>query len=213
MSQTWTANCYVISNNGQADLAIFETNFATLRSMFSGAGEPASPEIGQPWFDTTDNIMKIRNADDDGWLGIMYGTSATKIWIFENVARNGWAIDSGVTDRVCALKGGAGSYNANGGTTAGSWTQTGHSLTEAEMPAHTHGSAGSHTHNVPIESQSGSAATIKRVTPGYRYAQSGRILSDGAHTHGNTGLSGDAHTHADTFRPLASVGTLQYPDV
>jgi microcystin-dependent protein len=58
------------------------------------------------------------------------------------------AIDSAVTDCVTALKGGSNAYNANGGMLAGTWTQPGYTLTTADIPAHTHGNAGSHTHDV-----------------------------------------------------------------
>lgn len=47
--------------------------------------------------------------------------SGRKVYLYENTAPTGWSIVS-VTDRVLAVKGGTGSYNVNGGNTAGSWS-------------------------------------------------------------------------------------------
>lgn len=93
-------------------------------------------------------------------------TAGRKLWLYEDTAPTGWSIVSGTGDGLIAVKGGAAAYNTSGGTALqGTWTQpnhlhtTGdHTLTEAELPAHDHGSSGAHTHT-------------------------GTTASDGAHTH------------------------------
>lgn len=212
MAQNFTADSFGAANQGQSDLQVMENNFEVLRSNFSGASAPSTIVEGTPWFDTAQNILKIRNAADDGWLGVMYGTSSTKVWIYENVARNGWAIDTAVYDCVLALKGGSQAYNANGGTLAGTWTQPNHTLTEAELPPHTHSAPGTHTHNDSVATGSGGSDTAARLTNAWSTPSSVVTSSDGTHTHDSFG-GGGAHYHGDTYRPRASLGTLQYPDV
>jgi hypothetical protein len=60
--------------------------------------------------------------------GVIPGTlpSGTKMWFYQNTAPTGWTVDSTPADALLAVKGGTAAYNANGGTQAGTWTQTGH---------------------------------------------------------------------------------------
>ncbi len=153
--------------------------------------EPSDPDPGDLWFNTANNILQVRNAADDGWLGVMYGDSNNKIWMYSNTASDGWAIDAGVTDVVLALKGGSDAYNANGGTEGGTWVQ----------PDHAHG-VGAHTHSV------GSISAIE-WGPGDVVGS----LHGGppANTGGGTGNT-DGDATAATYRPDAAIGTLQYPN-
>ncbi len=208
MAQTYTINCYVSTHGGQSDLAIMETNFESLRSTFSGAGAPANAVAGMMWFDTAQNLLKVRNDANDAWLGVLTGTTSLKVLIYRNTAEDGWAIDSGVTDRVVAVKGGA-TYTT-GGATAGSWS-------------HTH--AAGHRHKwyennaVGVTDQShdsdGNAQGISGTpkTAGF-YAM--RATNGGI----SNALSADQYTDNGseipantTFRPAAVVVTLQYPDI
>ena len=40
----------------------------TLNTLASGASAPASPEAGQLWHDTTNNLLKIRSLDNTTWI-------------------------------------------------------------------------------------------------------------------------------------------------
>lgn len=60
-----------------------------------------------------------------GSLNVSSGSvpSGTKMWIYANTAPSGWTYDSGITDRVIAVKNSAASgYNSTGGTEVGSWS-------------------------------------------------------------------------------------------
>jgi len=42
-----------------------------LGSTSSGASAPSSPFANQLWYDTTNNILKIRNEDNDAWISLL----------------------------------------------------------------------------------------------------------------------------------------------
>jgi len=131
--------------------------------------------------------------------------AGTKVWFYADSAPDGWTIDATVADALLALKGGSQAYNVDGGNLAGTWTQPGHTLTEAEIPTHDHGEAGAHTHTI---------ACASSFEEGYLSGtwvmseQSGTAgASAGAHTHTSVG-SGSAHNHGTAYRPLARVGLI-----
>lgn len=70
MSQTFTDDCYDSIHTGTTDLQAFEDNFAALKSTFSGATEPANAVAGMWWFDTTANILKLRNEANNAWQSV-----------------------------------------------------------------------------------------------------------------------------------------------
>jgi hypothetical protein len=51
-----------------------DTNLAldTLNTLSSGASAPGSPEAGQLWHDTTNNILKLRSLDNTNWIPLFY---------------------------------------------------------------------------------------------------------------------------------------------
>jgi len=215
MSQTFTDDCFAASHEAQTDMANIENNFAALKSAFSGTSQPSNVVPGMRWFDTTKKLLKLRNQADSGWLGLMNGDANTKIWIYANAAADGWVVDSSVTDRVLAIKGGSNAYNVSGGVVAGTWTQPSHALIEAELPAHSHVIGNdSHTHTFTRYSHieyGGTAGAASEATG----SSAGTVTTDsGSHNHtcGNTG-SGSSHNHGTTHRPAAAVGTLQYLDL
>lgn len=225
MAQTWTDNTYQVDHVGATDLQNIENNFGTLKSLFSGAGSPAGAVAGMPWFDTTDKILKIRNQANSAWLGVMYGNSATPIWMYVDAAPDGWAVSGALTDMVLAIKGGSQAYNVAGGNSGGTWTQPSHTLTIAELAAHTHGgNTGyyntSHSHSfsgaTPKYGSSGTDGSYgSRLGGGSRSSTSSvGINSNGAnhrHTIPSQG-SDSAHNHGTTYRPAAAVGILVAPD-
>src|SRR5580698_743455 len=44
----------------------------TLNTLSSGASAPGSPEAGQLWHDTTNNILKLRSLDNTNWIPLFY---------------------------------------------------------------------------------------------------------------------------------------------
>jgi len=211
MSQIFTDNCFAGSHEAQTDLQNMENNFAALKSMFSGATTPANTVAGMPWFDTTKKVLRVRNTADSAWYGLMHGDTSQKMWVYRNAAMDGWAVDSGVTDTVLALKGGT-TYTA-GAATAGTWTISG--ITNANESAHTHQLyAHDHTAATGVASVGG---TPESVFEAYS------VTGVNTHTHSislqpsaNT-TGGVAHTHVAsqdaTWRVSAAVGTLQYMDL
>lgn len=142
MSQDWSTNVVDWSGvTAQATMNNIELMLATLRSNFSGSSAPANLVAGNLFYntDTGHEGLRARNAASDAWLAVLLGDASQKLWVYRNDACEGWDIDATVTDRVLAVKGGSNAYNANGGTTAGTWTQ----------PNHTH-AAGAHTHSVQV---------------------------------------------------------------
>jgi len=229
MSQTYTANCYQSDHVAVTDMANIEANFATLRSTNSGAAAPSNTEAGLQWWDTVNNRLKIRNDANSAWLGILQGDASFKIWVYRNDTCDGWTIDATVTDRVIALKGAGGLYNANGGTNAGE--------TWANLKAHTHtGPSHSHSHNHQVYNASdndtygqyynsgGSAtnisywnwgdenhlAVVTGTVTSVKGVSADRYSAIDA-TAAGTGATG-AQSTADV-RPQAALGTLQYPDL
>jgi len=70
MSQTYTDNVYATDHAVQTDMQNVENNFAALKSAFSGATTPANTVAGMWWFDTTANILKLRNEANNAWLSV-----------------------------------------------------------------------------------------------------------------------------------------------
>ena len=70
MSQTYVDDCYGSAHTATTDLQAFEDNFAALKSAFSGATEPANTVAGMWWFDTTANILKLRNEANNAWQSV-----------------------------------------------------------------------------------------------------------------------------------------------
>ena len=70
MAQNFTDDCFDASHVGQTDLGNMENNFACLKSSFSGTSVPSNPVAGMLWYDTTNNLLKLRNAANNAWLEI-----------------------------------------------------------------------------------------------------------------------------------------------
>ena len=200
MSQTYTTDCFAGAHVAQTDLANMEANFAALKSMFSGASAPSNTLAGCPWFDTTKKVMKQRNNADSAWLGLMHGDVSQKLWVYRNAAMDGWAIDSGVSDVVLALKGGS-TYTA-GAATAGSWTISGLTVNP-------------HIHYLNQISPGFDAVSSRVVTDGTSIYVQGSSVAGGFYSITRVTDNGSSNTIAGdaSHRPLAAVGTLQYLDL
>jgi len=69
-AQTYTDNVYDPSIVASTSLQAMEDNFAALKSCFSGSSSPANPVAGMWWYDTTANILKLRNEANSAWLDV-----------------------------------------------------------------------------------------------------------------------------------------------
>ena len=69
-AQTYVDDCYDSTHTATTDLAAMENNFAALKSAFSGATEPVNTVAGMWWFDTTANILKLRNEANNAWQSV-----------------------------------------------------------------------------------------------------------------------------------------------
>ena len=223
MAQTFTDNCFIAAGVAQTDMQNIETNFAAIKSSFSGTSSPADAVGGMLWHDST--ARKVRNYANSAWLISLLGDASQKMWVYRNDTCEGWVVDSSVTDRVLAFKGGSNAYNVNGGNPGGTWTQTSHT--------HPAGSilTAAHVHQVYEDNLGASAATTydssgnAQTLPGAanQYAQArivrttiasvgiGDLYTQVQPATATTGTSGNGAT-ASTYRPAAAVGTLQYPN-
>jgi hypothetical protein len=206
MAQVFTDDSFAAGHAGLTDLQNIENNFTALKSSFSGASAPSDAVAFMLWGHTTNKILKVRNNDNDAWLGVLYGPATLKTWIYANAATDGWVIDATVTDRVLSLKGGSQAYNANGGTNAGTWTIAGGTAGNASAD---------HTHSV-----SGTVETGNEIITGLGYGYEGSNGLKHYHSSSISITSGGqsvTHNHTITFdgttRPAAAIGTLQYPNV
>ena len=229
MAQNWTDDVFASGHNGQTDLQNMENNFQTLKSLFEGSTAPANTVAGMPWFDSGKDLLRLRNAANGSWYGVMHADASQQIWIYRNDALSGWVVVTSVTDKVLAIKGGSQAYNVTGGNTAGTWQQPGHALTTNEMPSHSHSNsvsentAGSHRHTIITDTTAGSTiyTAFSKLGEGENikgYTSGDATDSTGNHSH-NVSVSIDnnggdsAHDHGSTWRPAAAVGTLQRMDV
>jgi len=70
MAQEFTDNIPGSSNQWEDDLDDIKDNFTALKSTFSGATAPSNPVAGMFWADTTNNILKIRDKNNNTWYSI-----------------------------------------------------------------------------------------------------------------------------------------------
>ena len=224
MAQTFTDNCFIAAGVAQTDMQNIETNFAAIKSSFSGTSSPSDVVGGMLWHDST--ARKVRNYANTGWLISLLGDASQKMWVYRNDTCEGWLIDSSVTDRVIALKGGSNAYNVNGGVTGGTWTQPNHTHAAGSIltAAHVHqvyednaGSSNAQTYDssgviqsMPAALNQGTEVRIVRAS-GTTAIGIGDLYTKAYPATATTGTSGNGAT-ASTYRPAAAVGTLQYPD-
>jgi len=70
MAQTYNDAVPASTRDALEDLTAIRNNFAALKSCFSGATAPPNPVAGMWWYDTTANMLKIRNEANDAWLNV-----------------------------------------------------------------------------------------------------------------------------------------------
>lgn len=206
MAQTYTEDCFAAGHVGLTDLQNMENNFHALKTMFSGSSAPSNSTGGMPWFDTAKKILKIRGSTNGQWFGVLSASATPRFWLFANAAEDGWVVDSSVSDRVLAVKGGAQAFNVAGGSLAGNWTISGTTVgQESALHAHTF----QHVHTV----------TTVTIYSGTSDMTPVEVIAASSAVNGSTftGTESTVHTHSfsndATWRPLAAVGTVQYLDL
>lgn len=221
MGQTFTDDVFAGGHVASTDLQNIENNFATLKSMFSGTSQPSNAVAGMPWFDTTKKVMKQRNTANDGWLGLMHGDVNQKMWVYRNTAMDGWAVDSTPTDRVLAIKGG--STYTTGGAGAGTWTTASHSHAKGTLAAAAHNhqwyqdADGAQTWQ--SDGETTTAGYVNHSQTWFVSALQGELTNTAGLAlytkNTTTTITGSTATDGgtSTWRPAASVGTLQYLDL
>ena len=122
----------------------------------------------------------------------MLGTSTTIIWMYLNAAPPGWKVLTTGADTVLAVSGGAAAYSGNGGTQGGS-----HSILEANIPAHTHTIAHTHTNATGAGGAEGSYISRSPVNTDN--------VNSGASSAANSGSTGSGD---GLFRAAGSIGKL-----
>ena len=118
--------------------------------------------------------------------------SGKRIYFYDSTAPIGYTIDSSVTDKVLAVKGGIHAYNVPGGTEAGTWIQPNHTLSIAEMPSHNH-------------------TYTNWTTAILRSGGTGRGINLTTNPTSYTG-GGLPHNHGSVYRPYAAVGIIAIRD-
>ena len=93
MSQAFVDNVFDSTFEVQTTMANVEKNFAALKSSFSGAGAPSNPIAGMWWFDTTANILRLRNEANNAWQSV---------WDFANNKPVIANLSNEITGAMCA---------------------------------------------------------------------------------------------------------------
>lgn len=93
MSQDYLDNLYEQSIVADTTLQNMEKNFAALKSSFSGAAAPSNLIAGMWWFDTTSNILKLRNEANNAWQSV---------WDFANNKPVITNLSNEITNTMCA---------------------------------------------------------------------------------------------------------------
>ena len=196
MSQDWDNDIYNYYRTGHQTFQNMEKMFETLRTSFSGDSSPTNAINGLIWFALTDQSLRLYN---DGWMGIMQGTSAQIIFIYRSSTDEGWVVQSGAADVVLAISSNPGveidptdppNYITPGGTLGGSW----------DYPTHKHG---------PGSLKTGESNQYTPLAAGGTYQ---RLRSSQNHKHLLKGKSGDSSA-VSNWRPAAAIGTLQKLDI
>lgn len=68
--QSWTDDCFASDHQGLTDLQNIENNLQCLKTAFAGDSAPSSPSAGQWWYDTLNDILKIRNEANSAWIDV-----------------------------------------------------------------------------------------------------------------------------------------------
>lgn len=94
MSQTYNDAVPASTRDALEDLTAIRNNFAALKSCFSGATAPPNPVAGMWWYDTTANILKLRNEANNAWLDVYDFANGYSLAV-KGYRANGWTLTAG----------------------------------------------------------------------------------------------------------------------
>ena len=156
-----------------------------------------------------ETLGKLKIYTDGAWTALALGAfpAGTKMLFYQDVAPTGWTIENTLNDKLVFITKGSAAGGQTGGAvhSTGSWTISGysgvtggHSLTIAELAAHSH----YHAHTVTTWNNINQANTLCMGGAGSSYP--GQVVMSYDNT--VTG-SGSSHTHPlthdGTWRPAA----------
>lgn len=127
--------------------------------------------------------------------------SGTRTWFWQSSAPLGWSLVVPQGDMLLATGAQGGAfyqYNANNrGGVDGTWQQTGHAITKAQMP--------SHKHELQVNrSSTGRVGQETKFNAGSIHSEKSGVLLDHIFSEGGD----QPHDHGWTWRPQALVGVL-----
>lgn len=211
MSQDFTDDSYAGTHIGQTDLQNMENNLLVLKSSFSGTSAPSNPVAGLGWFDTGKDVLKVRDATNSSYYGLMHGDVNQKLWVYRNSAMSGWVVDSSVSDRVLAFKGGT-TYTT-GGAGAGSWTVSGLTVDNHNHQWYDYVNLSSAARSYNSDGSARSLSNSEMSAAQFMTSAVGITAKFGAANDLWTAKVAPSVSSTAAWRPLASVGTLQYLNI
>lgn len=223
MSQAFTDDCFNNADVAQTVMERIENNDLALKSNFSGTTQPPNAVAGMNWMCTATGHegQRGRNSANSAWLKYLMGDANSKAWFYRNDACEGWDVDTSIEDMVLSIKGGSNAYNVDGGNTGGTWTQPNHSHSHTHTFSHSHsikaagGSGGKYASNtVPGFTVAGTVAICGQSSgEGSQFALYPITATTQSQSTATTNADATESATANTWRPAAAVGTLQYPDL
>lgn len=94
MAQTYNDAVPASTRDALEDLTAIRNNFAALKSCFSGPSSPPNPVAGMWWYDTTANMLKIRNEANNAWLNVYDFANGYSLAV-KGYRANGWTLTAG----------------------------------------------------------------------------------------------------------------------
>jgi hypothetical protein len=188
-----------------ADLALIRksdtTDYKILVSNLRSINIAGMPQLNSPM--PTDLMIIARTGTNyKAYFGTAGFAPGPRMWFYQADAPNGIApvfwkrMNADKGDTLLAVAGG--STYTSGGTQKGTWQQTDHTLTLAEIPAH--------NHRVRLgENNSETSGKIR-----FSRRAIDESFTSGTNPASNTynAGGGGGHNHGDTWRPTANVGIL-----
>ncbi|MCH8035961.1 MAG: hypothetical protein IIC53_02425 [Proteobacteria bacterium] len=187
-----------VANQGFPALRADVNNaLVALAENSSGAGAPSTTFANMLWADTTAGLLKMRNQANNAWITVgkldaanldLQFASGTLMLFQQSAAPVGWTKQTAHHSKALRVVG-AGTFDGSGGTnsfknifgagkTAGATT-----LTESQMPAH--------THDLKFNSDGIDTGAKQRYVSGGGSTQSGAALATGGSVSHNHTLSLD----------------------
>ena len=105
--QTWNTSPYTQQTVGDTTLTLFQAMLKSLQSNFSGATQPSNPVAGMWWYDTTSNILKLRNEANSAWISVFDFANSKAVNADKIDGFHAYAYDSPTANHLVTLNGSA----------------------------------------------------------------------------------------------------------